>query len=194
MRRREFLKLCQAATPVAAVAATLGCRSTQYAHILKPDNMDLVGSHQAGSAVWNPLVDESVAKLLSRCPTVHPVGFQSATGQNMPPLPAGPAAVCFIGIENKSVEEMVDFKDQLYERIDSQINGNASFRSVSRRMVDAAAQVETRLRSNHCSFHRTVSCSPLPLAEWVPRSITCCTRASQRERPNGTRQRSVIIC
>lgn len=124
--------------------AAAGCSSNRYAHILRPGDTDLVGSHQAGAAVWNPLVDESVAKLLSRCPTVQPAAFQAADGQPISPA-AGPATVCFIGIENKSAEEMVDFKDQLYERIDSQINGHANFRSVSRRMVEAAL-IETRLR------------------------------------------------
>lgn len=152
MRRREFLKLqaawgssLAALGSAAALGNLTGCGSSRYAHILKPGDSDLVGSHQAGSAVWNPLVDESVAKLLSRCPTVHPVGYQAADGRQMPQVASGPATVCFIGIENKGIEELVDFKDQLYERIDSQINGNAGFRSVSRRMVDAAL-LETRLR------------------------------------------------
>ena len=57
----------------------------------------------------------------------------------------GPATVCFIGIENKSAEELGDFKDQLYERIDTQINTADTFRAISRRMIDAAL-LETRLR------------------------------------------------
>ncbi len=60
-------------------------------------------------------------------------------------LASGPANVCFVGIENKSAEELVDFKDQLFERIDTQINSADTFRSVSRRMIDAAL-IETRLR------------------------------------------------
>ncbi|QEG41671.1 penicillin-binding protein activator LpoB [Roseimaritima ulvae] len=145
MRRRDFLKLHVAWAPLAALGISAGCAGRRYAHILKPGDTDLVGSHQAGSAVWNPLVDEAVAKLLSRCPTVQPAAYQAAPGQLPPPQPNGPATVCFIGIENKGIEELVDFKDQLYERIDSQINGNAGFRSISRRMVDAAL-LETRLR------------------------------------------------
>ena len=67
------------------------------------------------------------------------------SAENCGPLVTGPARVCFVGIENKSAEELVDFKDQLYERIDSQINSGGAFRSISRRLVDAAL-VETRLR------------------------------------------------
>ncbi len=161
-----------------------GC-AHQYGHLVANDEKDLVGSHEAGAATWNPLVDTSVAQLLSRCPPPSapmPFGAQFAQDgstpammashnlsgdmqlgdpriagatdpamaamldPNCPPqLATGPARVCFIGIENKSAEELVDFKDQLYERIDSQINAGQSFRSISRRMVDAAL-IETRLR------------------------------------------------
>lgn len=130
---------------------SIGCASHQYGHILASDDKDMVGSHAAGAATWNPLVDEAVAKLLGRCPpAIQPVGFQ--IGQEFPDsgtvgsaLATGPATVCFVGIENKSAEEMADFKDQLYEQIDSRINSAETFRGISRRMVDAAL-VETRMR------------------------------------------------
>ena len=183
-----------------AVAITLlsGCASHQYGQLLASDDKDMVGSHEAGAATWNPLVDSSVAQLLGRCPPVSPptslgtgfgegsfaaaasdaptkapgpsgtttpakVASHNLTGELPPPgahpeevfgmpdpneptqLVTGPARVCFIGIENKSAEELVDFKDQLYERIDSQINESQSFRGISRRLIDAAL-IETRLR------------------------------------------------
>ena len=130
---------------------SLGCASHQYGHILAGGDKDLVGSHSAGAATWNPLVDESVAKLLGRCPpAVQPVvfegqGFSETPGQVGSALAEGPARICFVGIENKSAEELGDFKDQLYERIDSQINASDTFRGISRRMVDAALR-QTRLR------------------------------------------------
>jgi hypothetical protein len=158
------------------MAVTGGCAGRQYGHILANDDVDMAGSHQAGAAVWNPLVDQSVAKLLGRCESGIPVGVdfetaQAALTQNgsatLPPgeLPpplghqsldgsihhasgmpgGGPATVCFIALENKSAEELIDFKDQLYERIDSQVNQSPSFRMINRRMVDAALR-ETRLR------------------------------------------------
>ena len=145
---------------------SLGGCASQYGHILTKQDKDLVGSHAAGAATWNPLVDASVAQLLGRCPpAVQPAAFHKAsTFANAAPslegaqfntagltpgtptaLATGPASVCFIGIENKSSEELGDFKDQLYERIDTQINSSATFRAISRRMVDAAL-METRLR------------------------------------------------
>ena len=136
-----------------------GCAS-QYGHILAKQDKDLVGSHAAGAATWNPLVDNSVAQLLGRCPpAVQPAAFETALGsadeatvnpmlltsETSGVLARGPASVCFIGIENKSAEELGDFKDQLYQRIDTQINSAESFRAISRRMVDAAL-LETRIR------------------------------------------------
>nr|WP_315852622.1 penicillin-binding protein activator LpoB [Rubripirellula reticaptiva] len=128
-----------------------GCASHQYGHVLASNDSDLVGSHAAGAATWNPLVDESVAKLLSRCPpAIQTVGFDTIDGMPVggpigSALANGPATVCFVGIENKSAEELGDFKDQIYEQIDSQINSAETFRGISRRMVDAAL-VDTRLR------------------------------------------------
>lgn len=188
MDRRQFLTNLRGAIGLAALPTiagagliTFGGCARQYGHLLDGDDVDMVGSHQAGAAVWNPLVDQAVAKLLGRCETgipypangygdVSPAGLTSA---NLPPLAPGelppplnhpdmaampgqqammgqqalpgPAKVCFIALENKSAEELIDFKDQLYERIDSQVNQSPSFRMVSRRMVDAAL-LETRLR------------------------------------------------
>jgi hypothetical protein len=142
-------RLCLAALAAGELLASAsGCAGHRYAHIMKGDDIDMVGSHDAGAAVWNPLVDEAVAKILSRCPpSVQQVGFETqapidpATGLPIP----GVSTVCFVGVENKSIEELVDFKEQIYERIDSEINSAAQFRSVSRRMVDAAL-IETRMR------------------------------------------------
>ncbi len=62
-----------------ATLAMTGCASHQYGHILASDDQDMVGSHAAGAATWNPLVDESVAKLLGRCPpAIQPVVFEGS--------------------------------------------------------------------------------------------------------------------
>ncbi len=154
MDRRLFLsqagKLFSLATGCSLLTLANGCAGRQYGHLLSDNDVDMVGSHQAGAAVWNPLVDECVAKLLGRCDAgaVYAASFESplAPGELPPPQAVqGPAKVCFIGLENKSAEELIDFKDQLYQRIDSQVNSAERFRMISRRMVDAAL-LETRLR------------------------------------------------
>ena len=137
---------------LAILASLAGCAGHQYGHLLATEDKDLVGSHAAGAATWNPLVEESVAKLLSRCPpSIQPVTFE--TVNEIPlnsdvvhtALASGAANVCFVGIENKSAEEIGDFKDQLFEKIDTLINQNSDFRGISQRLVQSALH-ETRLR------------------------------------------------
>ncbi len=134
MKRRNFLLYSLSTIPAFA-----GCRGYQYGHIVKKDADNLVGSHTAGAEVFDPLVDESVAKLLARQQTIGPDDVMGPDG--MPYR----KSVCFVGVENKSVEELRDFKDQIYQQIDTQIVQSNTFQPVSRRLIDAAL-VETRLR------------------------------------------------
>lgn len=121
-----------------ALIAQVGCRGYQYGHLIKSDQADMVGSHAAGSEVYNPLVEEAVGRLLGACETL-PAGALEPNGM------ANTRKICFVGVENKSAEELADFKDQIYQMIDAQINRSGHFEAVSRRMVDAAL-IETRLR------------------------------------------------
>lgn len=122
------------ASLIICVAAASGCRNRQHAHVLNPNDKDMVGSHVAGAETWKPLIDESVARLLGRaCSTVHQashttVGLQGQTTRS----------VCFVGVENKSSEEIGDFKEQIYEHIDSLISQDDQFKMISRRYVEAA--------------------------------------------------------
>jgi len=123
----------------ALVAVTaLGCRGHQYAHVLQPDQQDMVGSHTAGAETYKPLIDAAVAQLLGR----HDMGMRSVGFDGQSPQPM---RICFVGVENKSAEEIGDFKDQIYQHIDTQIVASERFRPISKRFVDAALQ-ETRLR------------------------------------------------
>jgi len=108
--------------------------------VLGGSQPDMVGSHAAGAETFNPLIDESVAKLLARQDAV----FHQVSQSELPP-PVQTKVVCFLGVENKSAEELGDFKDQIFEQIDSRILESQKFRSVSRRYVEAALR-ETRLR------------------------------------------------
>lgn len=133
MHRREWLTNFS----LLAVAGLTGCRGYQYGHLVKPEAANMVGSHEAGAEVFDPLVDESVMKLLAR--------------QDVSDCPLGPdgvptkKSICFIGIENKSSEDIGDFKDKLYNQIDSRILESNSFQPISQRMVNAALH-ETRMR------------------------------------------------
>ena len=119
--------------------ASLGCRGFQYGHLVRPEKSDLVGSHAAGSEVYKPLVAESVGKLLGACEVTPASASFDANGMPVP------RQVCFVGIENHSSEELGDFKEHLYELIDTEINQSPSFVPLSRRVVETALR-ETRLR------------------------------------------------
>lgn len=140
MDRRTFLTVT--GTTVGSWAALLlaGCRGRQFGHIVEEGQPELVGSHTAGSAVFNPLIEEAVGKLLAR----QAMPMQPVTYQGAEVLPE-PMTVCFVGVENKSIEELGDFKDQIYQQIDTMLVQAETFQPISKRMVDAALQ-ETRLR------------------------------------------------
>lgn len=136
MKRRVFL-LNGVLGGLAAIGG-LGCRSKQTAQVLAPDQKSMVGSHGAGSETFNPLVDESVARLLGRCgPKVH----QASHGPESP----APQRICFVCVENKSMEDLGDWKEQIYQQIDTKISQSGAFQPVSRRFVEAGLNA-VRLR------------------------------------------------
>ena len=53
--------------------------------------------------------------------------------------------ICFVGVENRSAEEIGDFKDQIYQTIDMRILDSHVFQCVNKRFVDAGL-MQTRLR------------------------------------------------
>jgi len=137
MERRDFLRLGLVMAPF---SFAIGCRTHQFGQVIKDDQADMVGSHAAGAETFNPLINESVARLLGRQETqFHAVSYNSGAPNPMP------KRVCFVCVENRSIEELGDFKEQIYEQIDSQILQSPMFAPVSRRFVDAALY-ETRLR------------------------------------------------
>ncbi|MDZ4821291.1 MAG: penicillin-binding protein activator LpoB [Planctomycetota bacterium] len=139
MDRRYFLS----AGLVGIGSLLTGCRNKQFAQITKPGQPDMVASHQAGAETFTPLVQESVAKLLGRqaaSAQITPVSYGGAEE-----IPAPRKRICFVAVENKSAEEVGDFKDQLYQIIDTKILESQMFEPVSKRYVDAGL-METRLR------------------------------------------------
>ncbi len=135
MHRRHWL----ANASLFTLAGLTGCRGYQYAHIIKGDKPNMVGSHSAGAEVFDPLVEESVTKLLAR---EHELVGDCPIGPDGLPMRK---RIYFVGIENKSAEEIGDFKDQLYQLIDTKILESDLFAPLSSHMVEAALR-ETRLR------------------------------------------------
>jgi hypothetical protein len=138
MDRRQFLGGSATGLLTLGLLGQLGCRGRQTAQVLKPGEQDMVGSHAAGAETYKPLVDTAVANLLSR----HQGGVQQARFAEQAPAPL---RICFVGVENKSAEEIGDFKEQLYQQIDTRIVQSQVYQPVSRRFVEAGLR-ETRLR------------------------------------------------
>lgn len=129
--RRYFLA-------AAGSALLAGCRGTQTAEVRDPTKPDMVGSHAAGTETFKPLVEQAIGALLARNsqPTIMPTGTAVSPPQKR---------ICFVAVENKSAEEIGDFKDQLYQIIDAHIVQSNVFIPVNKRFVDAGLQ-QTRLR------------------------------------------------
>ncbi len=129
MLRRRFL----AGGAIASLACVVpGCRGTQFARVIKPGDKEMMGSHQAGQETFRPLVDEAVTKLVARHavqPHIQPAGYEA--------LPPPKMRVCFVGVENKTAEEIGDFKEQIYESIDQRLSESGTCASISRRYVEA---------------------------------------------------------
>jgi hypothetical protein len=127
MDRRRFLQRCGCG--LALFGAMVGCRGTQKAHVLSQSDRDMVGSHTAGAETWEPLIEQSVGQLLGRQATV----VQTAGGELLP----GRKRICFVGVENKSIEELGDFKEQIYQKIDTCVNQSDVFEVIHRKYVEA---------------------------------------------------------
>ena len=147
----------------------------------------MVGSHNAGTEVYKPLIDESVGKLLAR----HAQGVQPASYNPNGPQPL---RICFVGVENKSIEEMGDFKEQIYQAIDTRITQSGTFQTVSRRFVDAGLQ-QARLRPDMLFIPQNMrNFSAPPWSGRASLSTTCSTPRSPPAPPTTIATISAIIC
>jgi len=138
MLRRDFLRSGLALGGLAAVA---GCKGNQYARVIKPGDQQMVGSHQAGQETYRPMIDEAVGKLLARHEPESHVQV-STMGE---PLPPPKMHIAFVGVENKTSEEIGDFKDLIYQCIDTKLLESSTFVPISRHYVEAGLR-EARLR------------------------------------------------
>jgi hypothetical protein len=130
MNRARFLGASLSAVIVFSIFLA-GCRSNQTAEVVKPGEKQMVGSHEAGGETFGPLIDTAVGNLLARhSQSVQPAGFTQNTQQ-------APLRICFVGVENQSSEEIGDFKQQIYQKIDSRILNSQIYQSVSQRYVAA---------------------------------------------------------
>ena len=137
MDRRQFLGGMGLLAAGGMTGYAVGCRGKQTAHVLNETDNDMVGSHTAGAETWEPLIQSSVGQLLGR--QMRNVKTVSHDGQPIR------KRICFVGLENKSAEEIGDFGEQIYEKIDTCINESEIFEVINRRFVEAGLR-QCRLR------------------------------------------------
>lgn len=130
MERRAFVREVLGLS-VGCLCWSAGCRGHQFAHILNPQDDNMVGSHAAGAETWEPLIQQSTGKLLGR---QHFNGVQpvAAEGHGFPRK-----RICFAGVENRSAEELGDFREQIYQKVDTCLNDSQEFEVINRRFVEA---------------------------------------------------------
>jgi hypothetical protein len=116
-----------------------GCRGTQ-ARVMHSGESDNVGSDRAGAEVYNPIVREAVGKLLARA-AVEPIQQVAFNNEMMPGVLR--RKVCFISLENASVEELGDFKEHIKTAILEKISESDQFEMVSDRAVTAGLRTLT---------------------------------------------------
>ncbi len=144
MHRRSFLNATVALCGSGSLAALAGgCKGTQYAKVFRPGDKEMVGSHQAGQETFRPLIDEAVGKLVARHSMPASQMMQVSSGPEV--LPPPKMRVCFVGVENKTAEEIGDFKEQIFESIDTRLLECGTCSPISRRYVEAGLR-ELRLR------------------------------------------------
>lgn len=90
------------------------------------DEQDLTGDTRAGAETFNRLIQESVDNLLQK-----PSAQKGGTDR---------LKIAFLELENRSAEELVDWRDTVRQRIDEAVNRSARYRNISDRFVKAALQ------------------------------------------------------
>ena len=130
LNRRCFLLRSVVLFGGGMVLGSSGCRGTQKGRVMSSTESSKVGSHQAGAEVFRPIVCQTTEKLLTQA-YMQPVSASTPLSSDGLPV----RRVCFIEFENKTNEEIGDFKEQLQEIIDTKISESTSFATVSPRAV-----------------------------------------------------------
>ena len=109
---------------VPLAALLFSCGSQESARILDDNERDLVDVKGAGAATFDQLIDETVEKLL------EPYKGEFAELKVR--------SVAFIDLENRTNEELADWRDLLIDKIEISVNKRRAFKAVSIKFVSTA--------------------------------------------------------
>ncbi|MDR0327189.1 MAG: penicillin-binding protein activator LpoB [Planctomycetaceae bacterium] len=113
--------------------AAAGCKGTQ-ARLMHSSELNKVGSNRAGAEVYNPMVRSAAGKLLEKAAMepIQQVGYNTGSHSF-----EAKRKVCFISLENASMEELGDFKEHIKTAILEEVSSSNQFEIVSDRAVTA---------------------------------------------------------
>ncbi|MCH8110942.1 MAG: hypothetical protein IH905_03135 [Proteobacteria bacterium] len=110
-------------TLLALSLLVLGACQTKTARIMIDDDPTLVDLDRGGIETYDLLVSKVVGQLLE----------EHAWFRNVDEI-----WVAFVGIENRSSEELGEFREAVYENIDTALVNSRLYRNISRRFIDTA--------------------------------------------------------
>ncbi len=137
------------------------------------DEQDLTGNTKAGAETFNRLIQESVDNLLQK-----PSAQKSGTDR---------LKIAFLDVENKGMEELVDWRDTLRQRIDESVNRSGRYRNISDRFVQAALREsglkadELYLPEKRRKFIKVLEANGNPVDFLMYASLNTGTTSSGRE-------------
>lgn len=143
--RESTIGVCCAIVVVAFVlSATSGC-ATQKGKIVDPNSANRIGSHRAGSEIYDPAAQAAVSGLLEQAARTPVVLEDSGKTVAQISDDFGVRRICFVGVENAGGEEMGDLRENLSESIRTMITQSDQFDIVDSRLVSAGLR-DTGLR------------------------------------------------
>lgn len=106
---------------VPVVVLLFSCESPPEARILGDNERDLVDIKGAGAATFDRLIDDSVAKLLAP----YKGEFAELKVRTL----------AFIDLENRTKEELGEWRDLLIDKIEISINKRRAFKTISMKVI-----------------------------------------------------------
>ncbi len=108
-----------------SVLCLLAACHTPKGRIMESGEQDVVGARRAGAATYDRLIQGAVQKLLA----LHQKSLTSRVGR---------LRIAFLGVESQGVEELGDWRAQIFQLIDTSVNRSNVYRTVSSRFVKEA--------------------------------------------------------
>lgn len=132
--RHNFLSVLALSFWIALFSS--GCR-LQEGKIVSSDTANRVGSHKAGSEVYEPVAEAAFAGLIAELDQAAPTIEDDAQFEVRGEKEMKRLKVCFAGVENSGGEDMGDLRENLNETIRSLISQSDRFEIVDERMMAA---------------------------------------------------------